>query len=320
MDFGYKKMYKVLISHGIPVEGFAALENCRLVIPEPLGAFTEAEMMDHICDADALVAAGRLSGNVIRAAEKLKVIVVYGAGYDGVDIHAAAQCGIPVASIPDAVSRSTAELAVGLMLSVSRRIGEMNCRLRREESTGLFGMGLHMGDNLYGRTLGLVGCGRIGRRTAEIARALGMRVLAYTPRGAQGRDIEAVELNALLERSDVVSLHCPLTEESRGMIGREAFGRMKPGAIFINTARGGIVDHDALLEALLSGRLSGAGLDVYPDEPQVPEGLLRCERVVCTPHVGANARQTRFEMACACAERIRVALEGGRPDGIVNGL
>lgn len=313
-------MATILVTHGIPAEGFRSLSGHTLLMPSPLAAYSMEELASLIPAADAVVAGGKLPGDVIRLGRRLRIIANYGAGYDGVDVRAAAECGIPVTNIPDTVTRDTAELAMGLMLAVSRRIGEMNLRLRSEPSETLFGMGRYMGRSLRGQTLGIVGCGRIGRCTAKLAAALGMRVLGYSRRGADAAVCEPVDLPKLLAESDVVSLHCPLTEETRGLIGREAFAQMKPGAILINTSRGAVVDHDALLEALESGRLCGAGLDVFPEEPHIPAALLNHANVVCTPHIGTNTVQTRDEMAAACAEQILAALAGKRPENIVNGL
>lgn len=313
-------MATILITHGIPAAGFAALNGHTLIMPEPLAAYSMEELQRLIPEADAVVAGGKLPGDVIRAGMKLRIIANYGAGYDGVDVRAAAECGVPVTNIPDTVTASTAELAIGLMLSVSRRIGEMTLRLRSEPSETLFGMGRHMGRCLRGQTLGVVGFGRIGRETARLARALGMRVLGCSRSGADASLCEPVDLPTLLREADVVSLHCPLTDASRGLIGREAFRQMKPGAILINTARGAVVDTEALLEALAAGKLSGAGLDVFPEEPRIPDGLLQHPCVVCTPHVGTNTVQTRDEMAAACAAQILDALAGKRPQNIVNGL
>lgn len=314
-------MAKILVTHGVPAEGFAALAGHTVIIPAPLAAYSMEELTELIADADAVVAGGKLPGDVIRQGKKLRIIANYGAGYDGVDVAAAAECGVPVTNIPDTVTQDTAELAIGLMLAVSRRIGEMNLRLRSTDSRELFGMGRHMGRSLRGQTLGIVGCGRIGSRTAQIARAMGMRVIGFSRHGVpEGAAENAPSLEALLQQADVVSLHCPLTAETRGLIGEEAFRLMKPGAILINTARGAVVDTDALLRALESGRLSGAGLDVYPNEPEIPQALLMHENVVCTPHIGTNTVQTRNEMAAACSAQILDALAGKRPANIVNGL
>ena len=313
-------MATILITHGIPTAGLEALQGHEIIIPVPLSAFTMAELANLISRADAVIAGGRLPGDVIRAGKKLRVIANYGAGYDSVDIAAAAACGIPVTNIPETVTDATAELAIGLMLAVSRRIGEMNLRLRREESAGLFGMGRHMGNTLRGRTLGVIGCGRIGSRVAEMARALGMRVIAYSRRGVDASVAEYADLPELLSAADVISLHCPSTPETRHLLDAAAFNRMKDGAIVINTARGAVIDHDALTEALRTGKLAGAGLDVFPEEPHIPEELLTMDNVVCTPHIGSNTAQTRADMAAACARQILDALAGKRPENIVNGI
>ena len=313
-------MATILITHGIPTAGLEALSGHEIIIPAPLAAYSMDELMALIPRADAVIAGGKLPGDVIRAGKRLKIIANYGAGYDSVDIAAAAACGVPVTNIPETVTDATAELAIGLMLAVSRRIGEMNLRLRKEDSASLFGMGRFMGSTLRGRTLGIIGCGRIGGRVAEMAKALGMRVIAYSRRGVPGHIAENADLPTLLAESDVISLHCPSTPETRHLMNAGTFAQMKDGACLINTARGAVVDHDALLEALRSGKLSGAGLDVFPEEPRIPEELLTMDNVVCTPHVGSNTAQTRADMAAACARQILDVLAGKRPQNIVNGL
>lgn len=313
-------MATILITHGIPTAGLELLSGHEIIIPAPLTAFTMEELMALIPKADAVIAGGKLPGDVIRAGEKLRIIANYGAGYDGVDIAVAAACGVPVTNIPETVTDATAELAIGLMLAVSRRIGEMNLRLRREDSVNLFGMGRYMGNTLHGRTLGIIGCGRIGGRVAEMAKALGMRVLAYSRRPVPAHVAEYTDLPTLLAKADVISLHCPSTPETRHLLDAAAFAQMKDGALLINTARGAVVDHDALADALRSGKLAGAGLDVFPEEPRIPAELLAMDNVVCTPHVGSNTAQTRADMAAACARQILDALTGKRPENIVNGI
>ena len=311
-------MATILITHGIPTAGSEALQGHDIIMPAPLAAYSMEELQRLIPEADAVIAGGKLPAEVIRAGRKLRIIANYGAGYDGVDVATAAECGVPVTNIPDTVTNATAELAIGLMLAVSRRIGEMNLRLRWEDSAGLFGMGRNMGATLEGRTLGVIGYGRIGARVGQIASALGMRVMAHSRRQVDG--VENVDLPTLLSTADVITLHCPLTDATRHLLDAAAFAQMKPGAIVINTARGGVVDHDALLVALQSGKLAGAGLDVYPDEPRIPEALLALDNVVCTPHIGANTAQTRADMMAACARQILDALDGKRPENIVNGI
>lgn len=204
-------MATILVTHGIPAEGFSLLSGEKIVIPKPLMQFSTDELAALIPAADAVVACGALPGEIIRRGRKLRIIAGYGAGYDGVDVRAAAECGIPVTNLPDTVTDSTAELAIGLMLAVSRRIGENSLRAREEAPENLFGMGRSMGRSLRGQTLGLLGCGRIGKRTAEIAVALGMRCIGYSRHGVNHPQVESVTLPELLAQSDVLSLHCPLT-------------------------------------------------------------------------------------------------------------
>ncbi|MBQ4075644.1 MAG: dihydrofolate reductase [Clostridia bacterium] len=313
-------MAKILITHGAPREGFSVFEGHDVIMPPHLSAFSMEELARYIEDADGVVAFGKLPGEIIRRGKKLKIIANYGAGYDGVDVKAAAECGVPVTNTPDAVTQDTAELALGLMLSVSRRIGELNLRLRKEAPESLFGMGRNMGRSLMGATLGIIGCGRIGCLTAQMAKAFGMRVLGYSRHGADPAFVIPASMDEILQQADIVSLHCPLTEETRGLMGKREFSMMKEGALLINTARGAVIDEEALLEAMECGRIAGAGLDVYPDEPHINPALLRHDRIVCVPHIGTNTEQTRFLMARTCALQILDALSGKRPENIVNGL
>ncbi len=313
-------MATILITHGVPAAGLEALAGHRIIMPEPCAAYSMDELRALIPLADAVIAGGKLPGDVIRAGENLRIIANYGAGYDGVDLAAAAEHGIPVTNIPDTVTQPTAELAIGLMLAVSRRIGELNLRLRREEPSSLFGMGRYMGMTLEGRTLGVIGCGRIGSRVAGIAKALGMRVIVHSRHPVDASIGENCDLPTLLTASDVITLHCPATPETHHLMNAAAFAAMKPGTILINTARGAVVDAAALADALQSGRLAGAGLDVYPEEPAIPADLLSLDNVVCTPHIGANTAQTREDMARACARQILDALAGKRPENVVNGI
>lgn len=313
-------MATILVTHGLPRAGLDLLAGHKVIIPELLDSFSKEELLALIPEADAVVAGGALDGETIRAAKQLKVIANYGAGYDKVDIAAAAACGVPVCNIPEEVADATAELAIGLMLAVTRRIGEMNLRMRREQPESLFGMGRWMGRCLRGQTLGILGMGRIGGRVAVMARALGMQVLGYSRHGIDETLAESVTLDELLARADVLSLNCPLTESTRGMVDAAFIQKMKPGAVLINTARGGVVDHDALADALEKGHLSAAGLDVYPDEPHVPQRVIDLEQCVLTPHVGTNAADTRDSMLRANCRQILDVLAGRRPGNIVNGL
>lgn len=243
-----------------------------------------------------------------RAGPQLKVVANYAVGVNNVDLAAAAERNVLVANTPDVLTRATAELAVGLMLALLRRIGEGDRFVRRCEEWG-FSLEFMLGESLEGKGLLVVGPGRIGRETARLAEAFGAR-----PTFA-GRDDD---LRRLLADADVVSLHVPLTDETRHMIDADALAAMCPSAILVNTARGPIVDEQALVEALRAGTIAGAALDVYEREPEVEAGLLGLENVVLTPHLGSATRDTRVAMGMLCVEALRaVLLEGRRPGNAV---
>jgi D-3-phosphoglycerate dehydrogenase len=228
-------------------------------------------------------------GDVLRRLSRLKMITACGIGTDAIDLTAARELGIVVCNLPGQTAPIVAEHALGLMLAVAKRAWFQTNELKAGRWTSR--------DNVYlrGKTLGLVGAGSIAAELARLGRAIGMDVLAWTvhpsPERAARLGVTFVSLDELLARSDVVSVHVPLTGESRGLIGAEQFRRMKCGALLINTARGPVVETSALVDALNAGQLGGAGIDVFDDEP-VPTGhpLLACEQVVLTPH---NADQTR---------------------------
>lgn len=315
--------FTVLISHEIPLDGMERLKDgARLIYPEGKGAFSDQELMEYLPLADAMICAGHLRGEMLKQAPGLKIIVCYGAGYEKIDLKAASARRIPVANIPDSTAQATAELAMGLMLSVRRKIARLDRDMRGSEHlSGLFEMGYDMGNTLEGARLGIIGMGHIGRKLKDMARAMGMKVSYYNRRPLPPAlsDLAAYRpLEELLAESDVVSIHCPLNQDSASLINAERLTLMKPGAVLINTARGGVVDMEALIEALSTGRLMGAGLDVYPDEPHVDGRLLKMPNVVLTPHIGANTVETRVKMARACQARILDAMAGRRPANVVN--
>jgi D-3-phosphoglycerate dehydrogenase len=254
-------------------------------------------------------------------APHLRVIARTGIGYDAVDVEAATRRGIAVCNAPDGPTVSTAEHAVTLMLLVAKNVKSAESALRAGTSGGYFSR--HEGIELDGKVLGLVGFGRIARRVARIAGGLGMRVMVFdpylAPSAVPGDIGRADTLEALLGAADVVSVHVPLTETSRGMFGAAEFGSMKPGAVFINTARGGLVDNDALIAALDAGRLFGAGLDVTSPEP-LPAGhpLLGRDDVVVTPHVASATADGKVRNLRIAFEQAMAVVEGRRPDHLVN--
>lgn len=250
----------------------------------------------------------------------LLAVSTYGAGYDTVDVDACTRAGVCVVNQAGSNAGAVAEHTLGLMLGLSKRIGESDRRLRRGERLTRQDL---VGSDLAGRTLGLVGIGHAGRRVAQLAHAFGMRVLAtdplLEPQQIRARGAEPVPLVQLLAQSDVVSLHCPRDHHTTGMIGAPEFAAMKPGALFITTARGGIHDEAALLQALRSGHLAGAGLDVWALEPPTSDHpLLALDNVLATVHTAGVTHGSRRQMATMAADQILALAQGARPPRLVN--
>lgn len=269
----------------------------------------------------AVVGAAPFADAAMDRAPGLVVIARSGIGYDAIDVAAATRRGIAVCNTPDGPTISTAEHAVTLMLLVAKNVKAAEAALRTGTSAGYYSR--HHGIELDGKVLGLVGFGRIARRVASIAAGLGMRVTTYDPylpAGTVPAGIERADtLDALLHGADVVSVHVPLTDESRGLFGATQFAAMKPGAVFINTARGALVDQDALLGALEAGHLFGAGLDVTSPEP-LPAGhpLLSRDDVVVTPHVASATADGKARILRVAFEQAMAVVEGRRPEHLVN--
>jgi D-3-phosphoglycerate dehydrogenase len=272
----------------------------RLFIFDTRG-MTDADVLPKINDADVLLLSYRpLSGAVIEGCPNLKLICVAFTGLDHVDEEACKARGIILHNAASYATHAVSELAIGLMIAVLRRIVAADTTLRASGDNSKLA-----GHELSGKTLGIVGVGAIGLHLARLGNAFGCRVLGFDPRVLRAEDlaIEQVGLDELLSRSDIVSLHLPLTNETRGFIGREQLGRMKPSAILINTARGPVVDQSALIEALEQNRIAGAGLDVFDVEPPLPANhpILKAPNTVLLPHIG-------FETVEAMSAKADVAL------------
>lgn len=260
----------------------------------------------------------RIDEAVVEAAgPQLRLVANVAVGYDNVDVEALSRHGVAVTNTPGVLTDATADLAFGLLLMITRRLGEGE-RLLRARQPWSFHLGFMLGTGLQGKTLGIVGLGQIGFAVAQRARAFGMR-LAYTGRTRVSEDSESalgirfLPLDELLAESDVVSLHCPLTEQTRHLIDERALGLMKPSAILINTSRGPVVDEKALAHALHTRKIAGAALDVFEREPEVEPGLLELDTVVLMPHLGSATVESRTAMAELAARNVVSVLRGAGP-------
>ena len=300
---------KILVTFPLPMEGLQELEEQFDVIRYKKGSMPKTDLLNSIRDCSGIIATAiKIDEEVMDAAPKLRIISVYGAGYDNIDIKAATERGILVTNIPDVVTDSTAELTMGLILDVMRRISETDRMLRRGDSSS-WGMLNNLGRVLYGKELGIVGMGRIGRAVAKRASAFGMRISYYNrkrldPIIEMELGVAYKRLDDLLKAADVVSIHTPLTKETKHLIGERELSIMKPSAYLINTARGTVIDEKALINKLAEGKLAGAGLDVYEKEPRISPGLLKMDNVVLTPHIGTNTMETCLHMTMESAQNI----------------
>lgn len=252
---------------------------------------------------------------IIDAGKRLRLISNYGVGYNNIDTAYAREKGIAVTNTPRSVCNPTAELAMALMLALARRVAECDRRIRTEKES-LWGTMKNLGASLENKTLGIVGMGNIGKNVARKAEAFGMRVIYYNRR-TEVSGYRRVPLDTLLQEADFVSLHTPLTTETRHLIGARELSLMKPTAMLINTARGAVIDETALADALRQKRIAGAALDVFENEPHVTELLYRLDNVVLTPHIGTGTIDTRIAMAEEALANIRNFFQG-TPSNVVN--
>ena len=315
---------KVLVTYNMWREGYAELMQKYDVTFPPEGAesFAYDEVLQIIGDYDALqpMFNFRVDRRLMDAAPKLKIISNYAVGFDNIDVDYATQKGIQVTNTPDPVTEPTADLAMGLLLAASRRISELDRRLRVPGSVKVELL-TNLGHSLYGATLGIVGMGRIGQALARRAVVSGMKIVYHNRRRLDEETerrygAEYLSLDELLARADVVSINAPHTAETHHLIGAEELRKMKPSAILINTARGPLVDEAALAEALRTGIIWAAGLDVFEhgDYP-IPE-LTALDNVVMTPHVGTQTVEIRHEMAAHVSRNIIHFFEGGHIDKV----
>lgn len=298
------------------------LRTCARTADESLGwaALGEAHVYMISSAKDELPRRWFVTGELLQRCPKLICVSTSGAGYDTVDVAACTKAGVVVVNQAGINAPAVAEHALGLMLALSKRIGETDWRLRRERGYSREDL---MGREISGKTLGIIGIGHVGTRVARLAQAFGMIVLAYDPYVAAEeiarRGARSASLDELLAQSDIVSIHCPRTSETIGMIDARALARMKLGALFVTTARGGIHDEAAVFGALKSGHLAGAGLDVWDKEPPpLDHPLLTLDTVIATYHTAGVTAEARRAVAAEGAEQVVGLLKGGRPPRLVN--
>lgn len=283
---------------------------------------TKSELLEgNRQDALLCLLTDKIDREVIDSNPSCKVISNYAVGYNNIDIETASKHKIPVCITPGVLTETTADLAWALLMAIGRRLIEADRYTREGKWTGWAPM-LFLGHEIHGKTIGIVGMGRIGKAMARRAKGFGMTVL-YTSSN-QKEDIEKetgakkVSLEELLRESDFISLHCPLTPETTHLIGREEFDLMKSTAILINTGRGPLVDEKALFDALNEKTIAGAGLDVFEEEPKIFNGLCSLDNIVVAPHIGSATLETRTKMGLLAAENAIAIFEGREPHALVN--
>ncbi|MGX7826924.1 2-hydroxyacid dehydrogenase [Actinokineospora sp. 24-640] len=317
----------VLVTRRMVDAAMAALDGLGPVevYTGPPTAIPREELLRRVAGKAGLltVLTERVDAELLDAAgPQLRVVANHAVGVDNIDIPECTRRGVLVTNTPDVLTEATADLAWSLVLACVRRVAEGD-RFLRAGTPWTWDPRMMLGHDLHGRVLGIVGCGRIGQATARRALGFGMRVVYHNsrplpPEVAEPLKAEWRSFDDLLAESDVVSAHCPLTDDTRHLFGASAFRRMKPTAVLVNTARGPVVDEAALVEALRAGEIFAAGLDVYEQEPQVHPGLLELDSVTLLPHLGSATVGTREAMGLLAVGNLTAALAGERPRSLLN--
>ena len=303
---------KVLLTRRIPSSALASLEASCDVDHNDSGQLSPDQLKARISDKEGVVCllTDAMTAGVMDAAPRLKVIANVAVGYNNIDVPAAQARGIVVTNTPEVLTEATADLTWALILDITRRVSEGDRMIRRGAWKG-WALDFMLGNELTGKTLGIIGYGRIGQAVAARAVPFGLRVIHADVQAVPGSG--AIPVDRLLATSDIVSIHCPLTPDTRHMINQAALARMKRSAYLINTSRGPVVDEAALVWALKNGIISGAALDVYEEEPSVNPGLLTLENVVLAPHLGSATTETRTAMADLAVRNAIAVLTGQSP-------
>ena len=304
----------ILVTYKLPSAAIAPLEAVGDVDVYRGGVLSKEELVERIRGKQAIVVAAldKIDKDVIDAGRDLRIVANVAVGYNNLDVPYARSRGIVLTNTPDVLTEATANMAMTLILAVTRRIVEGDRLVRRGDWKG-FSLDFMIGSEIRERQLGIVGLGRIGRAVAEKANFFGMKIVYHNPSPRSVDGYESMSLDQLLATSDVVSLHVPLSPHTRHLIDRKALSRMKRSAYLINTSRGPVVDEDGLAWALREGIIKGAGLDVYEDEPRVHPGLLALENVVLVPHMASATAETRAAMYDLVARNVVNVLSGKPP-------
>ena len=308
---------KILVTYDLPREPFANLPaDWELTFPKE-EKLSKEEVIRMLPEYDIMLSifSRPIDKEMIDAGKKLKLISNFGVGYNNIDIRYAREKGITVCNTPQSVCNPTAELCLALMLGAARRITELDRRIRQEKER-LWGVMKNLGTVLEGKTLGIIGMGRIGQNVARKAAAFGMKIIYYN-RHTEIAGYQRTDLHTLLKESDFISLHTPLNEDSNHLIGKKELEMLKPSAFLINTARGAVVDEEALAECLQKQLIRGAALDVFEHEPHITEKLYTLDNVILLPHVGTATIDGRIAMAEEALQNIRNFLNG-QPTNVVN--
>lgn len=308
---------KILVTYNIPREPFQGLPNdWEITFPEN-EKLSKEEIIRMLPDYDVMLAIfhAPIDKEIINAGKNLKLISNYGVGYNNINITYAREKGIAVTNTPKAVNNPTAELAMALMLSAARRVSECNLRLRTEKEK-MWGTMSNLGFGLENKTLGIIGMGNIGKNVARKAQAFGMNIIYHNNR-TEVPEYRKADLDTLLKESDFISVHTPLTPDTRHLIGARELALMKSTAILINTSRGAVIDEQALAEALRNHRIAGAALDVFENEPHITETLYKLDNVVLTPHIGTSTIDARIAMGREAIDNIRNFFDH-KPTNVVN--
>jgi D-3-phosphoglycerate dehydrogenase len=299
-------MAKVLVTDNLSSKGVEIFKETPGIDVEVRAKVPPDELKGIIKDFSGLVVRSgtKVTAEVVQAADSLKVVGRAGIGLDNVDVHAASKRGIVVMNTPGGNTITTAEHAFSLLLALARRIPQATASMK----SGKWEKSKFMGTEIYGHTLGIIGIGRIGGVVAERAKAFGMNVITYdphiAPEVAKRLGVELVSLDEVYQRSHFITIHTPLTDDTRNLVNAKAFERMKDRVKIINCARGGIINEQDLLEAIKSGKVEGAALDVYSEEPPKDNPLVGLDQVICTPHLGASTEEAQEKVAVAIAEQI----------------